>query len=173
MIWEHLKSVSNRFKGIKDKYGHYSYKQLCENTAIVHFPYQMSIMSLFEQYSMGIPILVPSISFLWQLHDKYDVVTERTWERVRTGKRPIGSLIQGIDATIPDPNNDKSRDAFVYWVKFGDFYRWPHILTFDSWKDLEIKINKTDAEWRVLSESIKEAASRQFSRTLKQWYNII
>ena len=86
-IWGHLKAVSNRFKGIKDKYGHYSYKQLCENTAIVHFPYQMSIMSLFEQYSMGIPILVPSISFLWQLHDKYDVVTERTWERVRTGKR--------------------------------------------------------------------------------------
>ena len=36
-------------------------------------------MSLFEQYGMGIPILVPSVEFLWQLHDKYDVVTERTW----------------------------------------------------------------------------------------------
>jgi hypothetical protein len=34
-------------------------------------PYQLSVMSLFEQYGMGIPILVPTVEFLWELHNKY------------------------------------------------------------------------------------------------------
>lgn len=58
-------------------------------------------MSLFEQYGMGIPILVPSLPFLWELHDKYDLVTERTWDRVRLGRRPIGSLIPAAGGPRP------------------------------------------------------------------------
>ena len=171
-IWKKLIEVSNHFKDMKSKYGHYSYAQLCENTAIVHFPYQLSIMSLFEQYAMGIPILVPSVSFLWKLHNEYDLVTERTWERVRTGKRPKGSLLPA-EAKAPDPNDDRSRDAFIYWVKFGDFYQWPHIIQFDSWDHLRTEITKDNDQWKKISDDMKRTASIYLNRTLDKWYSII
>lgn len=76
-------------------------------------------MSFFEHYAMGIPILVPTPEFLWELHDEYDVVTERTWHRVRHGTRPSSSPIGPADGVsgVPDPNNDVDRDAFLHWGK--------------------------------------------------------
>jgi len=162
-LWARLRQVSPRFVPLKTKYGHYTYEQLCENTAILHLPYQTSIMSLFEQYAMGIPILVPSPEFLWDLHDEHDLVTERTWERVRTGKRPTGSALPGVDkADVHDPNNDRNKDAFLHWIRYADFYQWPHILTFDSWDGLRTLIDATD--WVTVSKRMVEEAAQQMTR---------
>jgi hypothetical protein len=162
-VWARLQQVSDIFVPLKTKYGHYTYKQLCENTAILHLPYQTSIMSLFEQYAMGIPILVPSPEFLWELHDEHDLVMERTWERVRTGKRPTGSVLPGIDTTMPDPNNDRDKEAFLYWIRFADFYQWPHILTFESWDDLGSLTNATD--WNKISTQMREENAQKYAET--------
>jgi len=151
-IWNLLRKTSSRFKNLKDKYGHYTFKQLCENTAIIHFPYQTSVMSLFEQYGMGIPILVPSPEFLWELHDKYDIVTERTWQRVRTGKRSTGSPLNGVNQKIPDPNNDIDKDAFLHWIQYADYYQWPHIIQFGSWDGLKDILLTVD--WKQVSKDM-------------------
>lgn len=68
-------------------------------------------MSLFEQYGMDIPLIFPSLNFLWTLHNKYDIVTERTWERIIRGVRPKKSVVRqyvenATDAAVPDPNDD-------------------------------------------------------------------
>ena len=81
-------------------------------------------MSLYEQYAMGIPIIAPTPGFLWELHDKLNVLSERTWEQVRSGLRPNKSPIPGVK-NWPDPNNDIDRDAFLHWVKFSDWYNFP------------------------------------------------
>jgi hypothetical protein len=166
-----LKSVSPRFVDLHQKYGHYSYEQLCENTAILHLPYQTSIMSLFEQYAMGIPVIVPSPEFLWYIHDKYDLVTERTWERVRTGKRPSGSVIPGVNATLPDPNNDFDKDAFLHWIRFADFYQWPNVLTFESWEHLGSLLDTTD--WIDVSTNMLAAHREQVRDIDLQWESLL
>jgi hypothetical protein len=76
-------------------------------------------MSFFEHYAMGIPVLVPTPEFLWELHDQYDMVTERTWHRVRRGTRPSSSVIGAAECCIgvPDPNNDLDKAAFLHWGK--------------------------------------------------------
>lgn len=169
-IWKSLKQTSVRFKDMKTKYTYYSYHQLCENTAIVHFPYQVSVMSLFEQYGMGIPILAPSPNFLWSLHNELDLVTERTWQRIRSGNRPKRSPIKGV-FEIPDPNNDISRDAFMYWVQFSDYYQWPHIILFDSWDDLAQKIQKV--EWKHVSAGMLSYHQWALKNSTNIWDKIV
>ena len=112
---------------------------------------------------MGIPILVPTVEFLWELHNKYDVVTERTWERVRTGQRPKGSAIAGINASIPDPNDDTNERAFKHWAAFGDYYQWPHVVQFGSFSALDQIIQTTD--WNQTSLDMRKYWNDTFQKT--------
>lgn len=165
-IHSRMKKLSTRLKPLKEKYEHYTFQQLSENTAIVHIPYQTSVMSLFEQYGMGIPILVPSPAFLWELHDTYDIVSERTWKRIRTGTRPSGSILPGA-TDIPDPNDDLHKDAFLYWIRYADYYQWPHIIQFGSWEELERLI--ASSAWTDISHKMKIYHQRELENTKRVW----
>ena len=174
-IWDNLRRTSSRFRDLKRKYGHYTYAQLCENTAIVHFPYQTSVMSLFEQYGMGIPILVPTPEFLWSLHDQYDLVWERTWQGVRASedgvpKRPSGSPIAGA-GTDPDPNNDVDKTAFLHWMAYADYYQWPHIVQFDSWEALRRAIEMT--AWNEVTAGMRAYHSQALADVKAQWSSLL
>jgi len=173
-LWRFLKGVSPQFRGLREKYKFYSYKHLCENTAILHLPYQVSIMSLYEQYAMGIPILVPGPRFLWELHDRYDLVTERTWHRVRTGQRPKGSVLPGWNTTDPDPNDDRNGTAFQHWVQYADFYQLPHIIRFNSWDDLrEILRVKRREDWLAISANMRRRNEQLVKETTDMWKTLM
>jgi hypothetical protein len=64
---------------------------------------------------------------------------------------------------VPDPNNDRDKDAFLHWIRYADFYQWPHILTFDTWDGLRTLIDATD--WDAVSKRMIEEAARLFART--------
>jgi hypothetical protein len=53
---------------LRSRYPSYAYADLAAHQAIVYVPYQVSVMSLFEQYRMNIPLLFPSLDLLasWQ-----------------------------------------------------------------------------------------------------------
>ena len=178
VLWEKIKNISPRFRKLRDKYYHYTHEELCENTGILHLPYQVSVMSLFEQYAMGIPVLVPSLEFLWVLHDSFNIMSERTWEMVMADfeTRPSKSVIfphsdTSSWSTVPDPNNDIEKDAFLHWVKYSDYYQWPHIVQFDSWDDLEKVINTTD--WRLVSSKMKEHFDLELREIRKKWLSLL
>ena len=44
-----------------------TWENIYQCAAIVHFPYEMSTMSIFEQYTAGVPLLMPSKRLLQQL----------------------------------------------------------------------------------------------------------
>jgi len=54
---------------LRKKYPHYHYSDLTAHAGIVYIPYQVSVMSFFEQYRMNIPLFFPSLELLttWQL----------------------------------------------------------------------------------------------------------
>ncbi|CAF4277290.1 unnamed protein product, partial [Rotaria sordida] len=56
---------------IRSIYRNYKYSDLTNHPAIIHIPYQVSIMSLFEQYRMNIPLLAPSLDLFTTWHYGY------------------------------------------------------------------------------------------------------
>ena len=72
---------------------------------------------------------------------------------------------------VPDPNNDVDREAFLYWVKFGDYYQWEHIIQFDSFDTLKHLIETTD--FQSVSRKVKEFADRELKKVRQEWLDII
>ncbi len=152
-------------------YPKYKYSDLTNHPAIIYVPYQVSVMSLFEQYRMNIPLLFPSLDLLTQWHYEYNVVSEKTWDQTISGIIPSGSHINGVLTNVPDPNNDRDRTAIRYWLNFSDFYQWPHIIYYESTDDLIKKLNTTD--FGMVSKKMKEY-NKQFSESLlKKWKEIL
>jgi hypothetical protein len=156
---------------IRTIYRNYEYSDLINHPAIIYVPYQVSVMSLFEQYRMNIPLVFPSLDLLTQWHYEYNVVSEKTWDQTFYGIIPNSSLIDGVLTNIPDPNNDRDRTAIRYWLNFSDFYQWPHIIYYESTDDLIKKLNTIN--FRMVSKKMKEY-NEQFSKNLLQkWQKIL
>jgi hypothetical protein len=156
---------------IRKIYRNYEYSDLTNHPAIIYVPYQVSVMSLFEQYRMNIPLVFPSLNLLTHWHYKYGLVNEKTWDQTLTGIMPGGSNIKGVLTDVPDPNNDKNYTAIRYWLNFSDFYQWPHIIYYESTDDLIQKLDTTDF-WMV-SRKMKKY-NKQFSKNLlNKWKQIL
>ncbi|CAF0786262.1 unnamed protein product [Adineta steineri] len=166
---ERLK-VSINVKYLREVYKHYSYRQLVQHPAIIYVPYQVSTMSLFEQYRMNIPLFFPSLDLLTEWHYNYRVVGERTWSGT-SGQFKNSSAISGVlSSDIPDPNNEFDRNAIRYWLQFADFYQWPHIIHFNSIDDLAIKLINTNLA--EVSQNMK-IYNGNLAKTLQnQWREI-
>ena len=159
-----------RIEPIRRLYKHYDYSDLANHPAIIHVPYQVSVMSLFEQYRMNIPLVFPSLKLLTDWHYDQGVVIERTWDRTLYGIEPNGSHIRGVLPGVPDPNNELDREAIRYWLAFSDFYQWPHIIYFNSTDDLLVKLTSTD--FRAISSKMK-AYNKQVGTDLVKKWNVI
>lgn len=128
---------------LREMYPQYLYSDLVSHRGIVHIPYQVSMISLTEQYRMNIPLFVPSLDLLTKWHIKYQVVRQRTWNGFMM--RPSSkSGISGLFSKVPDPNDDLDEDAIRFWLNFSDFYQWPHVITFSSMDDLVNKMVTVD-----------------------------
>jgi hypothetical protein len=176
---DQLKSSIKKFnssiivKTLRQLYKYYSYSDLVLHRAIIYLPYQVSTMSLFEQYTMNIPLFFPSIDLLTRWHLKYDIVFERTWDKALTGVGKNRSTIPAYDpnSTIPDPNNEYDYSSIHYWLKFADFYQWPYITYFNSIDDLTLKLINTNLTY--ISERMSEYNNKKRMELLAQWKTIL
>ncbi|CAF2048483.1 unnamed protein product [Rotaria magnacalcarata] len=160
-------------KPLRQLYRFYRYENLVRHPAIIYLPYQVSIMSIFEQYSMNIPLFFPSLDLLTDLHVKYCVVRERTWDTTLSGTIRNSSTIPSYytNVTIPDPNNEVDYSAIRYWLKYADFYQWPHITYFNSIDDLTSKLMQTNLTF--ISERMLEYNHKKKFELLQHWKIIL
>ena len=111
------------------------YSDLASHPAIALLPYQVSTMGLFEYYRMNIPIFAPSPGLLAEWQVKYKIMSELTWDLVfdktKRGKGASKIPMASNAEYLHDPNNMHSKEAIEYWIKWSDFYEWPHITTYD------------------------------------------
>jgi hypothetical protein len=140
------------FKEYRQALGeNYLYSDLVRYPAILYIPYQVSIMSFYEQYNMGIPLLAPSLSLLTKWHMDYLMVSERTWDTVLQGNPKRSSAIPRHPSVSEseepfDPNDEFNEEAVSHWLSYSDFYHFPHIILFDSWQDAVAKLAEIDLE---------------------------
>lgn len=155
-------------------YGNYKYSDIVAHQGIVHVPYQVSVMSFFEHYRMDIPIFAPSLELLIQWEWKHWAMRERTWQGAH-GPQPVGSAIEPHPSqrSIPDPNCYKE-DTVRYWVKFSDYYQFPHIIYYDSIEHLITLLHTTTAEELIrVSEKMRLFNYGEEKRLRKKWRDIL
>ena len=155
---------------LRQMYPQYLFSDLAAHPGIVYFPYQVSMSSFTEQYRMNVPMFFPTIDLLSKWHIEYHVVRQRTWAGY-LHKTSSSSLIHGYRTNIPDPNNDIDEDAVKYWMQFADYYQWPHLIYFDSVKDLVNKMLKVDLN--EISRRMKEFNEKEQLRIKDLWSKII
>lgn len=154
--------------------GRYEYKDLATHPAILHIPYQVSIMSFFEQYRMCIPIISPSLPLLTKWHMQFRMVSERTWSLALNGMDSTGSILPKHPDANPllshDPNDDQNIEAVEFWLQFADYYKFPHIILFDSWEDLNQKLEVID--FHEISKQMCLFNNKQLLEIQQSWQHI-
>lgn len=73
---------------------------------------------------------------------------------------------------VPDPNSETNKTAIKYWVKFADFYQWPHIQHYSSVEDLikhmeTTNLKKVSDNMKKYNEQFKEELSEKWAKILK------
>ena len=160
-----------QFKRIRDLYPHFEYSDLAAHPCIVLIPYQVSLMSIFEYYRMGIPMWAPAPELLAQWQLKYRVMSERTWDLVRKKRPTRGSPLPRAPGASHrhDPNDEFDIKAIAFWIKYADFYEWPHIKTFTSFDDLVAQLTDPSLDLRGISQRVI-AYNEEMVRDLKgEW----
>lgn len=156
----------------KNNLGKYSWEQLSEYKGIITIPYNCSTMSLFEFYTSNIPIFCPSINFMIELYSKHksSVLSEITWNQVFN--HSPGSIIS-CDINN-DPNKYDDINIMGNWIKLSDFYNqesMPHIIYFDSFDDMYLKLNNTDLE--SVSNKMKEFNKIKKNKVYDEWSKLL
>lgn len=110
----------------QNKLGLYKWNDLYSYKNIVHFPYNTSTMSIFEQYEAGVPLLFPSLRFSLELI--------------------LNSV--PIFSEIVFNNNDSNKQRHLFlneeWLKLSDFYNGTiKCHYFNSFDDLQKMTSKT------------------------------
>ena len=105
---------------------------------------------------MGIPMWAPAPELLAQWQLKYRVMSERTWDLVRKKRPTRGSPLPRAPGASHrhDPNDEFDIKAIAFWIKYADFYEWPHISTFTSFDDLVQQLTDPSLDLRGMSQKV-------------------
>lgn len=146
----------------------YSYQDLYNYKGIIHFPYQISTMSIFEQYSANIPLFFPSKNFLKSLYisKPNEILTELSYFHQLPHVKP--QFILG------EPNNVLDINVINSWIENADFYdelNMPFLQYFDSFSHLEYLLETVDLQ--EISNNMKEYNLYRKEMVLQKWGRVL
>ena len=139
--------------------GYFSWQDLYSYKGIIHIPYEISTMSIFEQYSANIPLFMPSKAYLKRLLFKKKIPFNGPYTR------------KGYDSSLEPILGEKWPE---YWVEHADYYdtdNMPHITYFDSVNQIGQIIKHADTEQISLRMEAWNKARQ--TRVLHDWQKLI
>lgn len=173
----------DRLRSVHDLYpGGAGWSDLASHRAIVNLPVQPSMMSIFEQYRMNVPLFFPSVELLveWEANgldaggDGGRMLTEMDiffgGLEPRNDGMPATTTTtaadEGIDGTRTVPNPyDRDKSSLRYWLRLADWYRQlPYVFYYDSIGQLADMINGGISDDRLRRTS---KLMRQFNEALR------
>jgi hypothetical protein len=145
-----------------------SFQTLYDYKGIIHLPYQISLMSLFEQYSANIPLFFPSKDFLYFLRKKNPsaILNEVSFFWMFKAQMPPTDL--GNLNNMNDPN------VLKFWVDSADFYdveNMPYIQYFQSFTHLKKLLRSVDTQ--QISKKMQEHNAKREKRVFEQWKQVL
>jgi hypothetical protein len=156
----------------RDKLGNFKWTDIVRHSSFIHIPYNASLMSIFEHYTQEVHMFLPSYEFLIELKKKHaGIMNQVSWQEIMNIKYDKNKLTSYLD--IPDPNI-KCEEMYKYWYALADFYDeeyMPHIIHFDSFDDLENKMNTTN--YNEVSSMMKEQNVVRKEKIYEKWSKVL
>jgi hypothetical protein len=156
---------SNNIKYKENVLLKYSWNNLYSYKGIIHIPYEISTMSIFEQYSANIPLIFPSKELLKKLiiDNKIKFFSRYT-------------ALDGNKCKYPDILDLSLNDNtwMDFWIDKADYYdidNMKYITYFDNIDDLENIINKLNTN--DISEKMKKHNLIRKKEIYSKWKKII
>lgn len=143
---DRIKEFTNdKIKYKNDLYEKHSHHDLVKFKGIIHIPYQISYMSIFEQYTSNIPLFFPTKELLTEIYEtkRYDVLREVSWNNYCN--QPNHSYVEYKKKF--DPNDYNNLESVTHWLTYSDFYdsEWmPHLTYFQSLEELNSIVENVD-----------------------------
>jgi len=141
----------------------YKWSDLEKFRGIIHVPYNISTMSLYEQYTANTPLFLPSIDFLIQLKE-FGALNQITWNK--TFNLP--------SVKDDSPNNFDNNNILKRWLPYAEYYNqesMPFITYFDSLSQL-IKL-KDSVNLNEISEKMSQHNLVKKGRIYESWANLL
>jgi hypothetical protein len=142
---------------------------LTAHRGIVNLPVQPSMMSIFEQYRMNIPLFFPSLELLIGWHLNYTILSEvDIFVGPSTSFEPFHS-----QRHIPHPYR-MERTSAEYWLKLADWYSLPYVFYYNSIEDLASLLNNlTDAKLRRVSDKMRVYNDQFRQELISNWTSVL
>lgn len=137
----------------------YKNEELMEYKGIIHIPYEISTMSIFEQYSCNIPLFFPSKKYLYKLIKEQKVKLQSKYSSIYPVKFNE-ALQNNID--------------FIFWVERADFYdteNMKHITYFDSIEHLNYLLKNSN--YTQISKNMENHNKLRKKICLEKWKKLI
>lgn len=152
--------------------GH-AWQRIADFQSVAWWPYNISIMSIFEQYAAGIPLFFPSEEHLLSMYARgVPVLGQMSWNKTYQ-KQPHSLLtLKGPH----DPNDYTNEASMRHWLSLADYYQrdWmPHLKYFSSMSELIELINMPQQELMDISSQMKEAHVKRHNYAYKMWGEIL
>jgi hypothetical protein len=151
----------------------FEWKDVCKYNGIIHIPYNVSIMSIFEQYTANIPLFFPTKNLLLDLAFNTNLsgaLSEISFNQVNN--IDSGSIIGGGEN---DPNDYKCRNNVEKWLSLADYYdeeNMPFINYFNTLDEIQdcihsVDLNKQSASMKKYNEHRKKMIYARWDAILK------
>jgi hypothetical protein len=141
----------------------YSWQELYSYKGIIHMPYEISTMSLFEQYSANIPLFFPSKDYLINLIKNNGYMIHSRYNKMFGNN----NYPNNVDICL----NDNSVTDF--WINKADYYdedNMKHIIYFNSNEHLYELVKNIDNY--DISEKMKLHNVTRKNNVYTIWKNI-
>jgi hypothetical protein len=155
-----------------DLYSKHTHFDLVKHRGIIHLPYQISYMSIFEQYTSNIPLFIPTKELLFDIYKtkKYNVLKEVSWNGYFNQVSKSFINYKGKH----DPNNYLDLESVEFWIQYADFYDsdWmPHIIYFSSLEELNTLVDTVDVN--DISNKMKSFNKLRTQKIYDMWSSLI
>jgi len=135
----------------------YRYEDVASHPLALLLPYSVHSYGLVQAYSMGIPIVAPSLRLLSSLHSTTGIMGHKgpgniPWRA--TSEHPIKTFLMRGDGIwhrpqpepfspccSSEPNDACDAPAVAAWLQFADWYTWPHVEYYDTPEELVLTVD--------------------------------
>ncbi len=154
------------------KAGH-AWQTIADFSGCIHYPYNVSTMSTFEQYAAGIPLFFPTKRYLMEMFlSDVPIMHQVSWQQcVQNGK---------TQSLIPcpferDPNNFADYNCRAEWLPYADFYGEDMRLIqhFDSVEERNAILGLPRKRLLEISDAMLDHNVQRRERIYDLWQNVL